>query len=67
MLPKRLDFPGSDCWDGGKYPSDCHISWSAIILCVSGDTSPAAVNVGDSPGFAVFCMRKNLKGNEKNE
>ena len=28
----------------GKYPTDCHIMWSAIIRCVSG-CFPVAVNV----------------------
>jgi len=34
MPPKCPGSPGSGCWAVGEYPPDCHISWSAIILCV---------------------------------
>ena len=37
----------------GKYPADCHVSWSAIILSIW--SLPFAVNVGVSPDSRFFC------------
>jgi hypothetical protein len=53
--------PGHGCWDGGEYPSDCHIG-GVLSFWVYQDFVPAAVNVGVSPGFAVFVLQDHLKG-----
>ena len=37
----------------------------ALSFYVFQDRVPAAVNVGDSPGFAVFCFTEKEKGNDQ--
>jgi hypothetical protein len=39
----------------------------ALSFYVFQAYAPAAVNVGVSPGFAVFCFTEKPKGHEKNE
>jgi len=50
--------PGRECWAVGKNPPDCHNLWRAIILRIG---ISIAVNVGVTPGFTVFLLKKERK------
>ena len=50
----------------GKYPADCHIMWSAIIL-VFGNCCLFAVNVEFLRIRGFLFTKMYEKGNEKNE